>query len=114
MVSITLPDGSVRSFERSVTGTELASSIGAGLARAALALKVDGKLKDLAGAIDHDARVEIITAKSADAPTWMSMRPRQAKSTWAWSCECTVCSPLYERMLSRGSTGAGWSDMDQV
>jgi threonyl-tRNA synthetase len=67
MVSITLPDGSVRSFEQPVTGAALAASIGPGLAKAALAIKLDGTAKDLATLIDRDAKVEIVTAKSPAA-----------------------------------------------
>ncbi len=61
MVAITLPDGSVRKFEAPVDGTALAASIGPGLAKAALAIVVDGEQKDLAHIIDADARVEIVT-----------------------------------------------------
>ncbi|UCH72769.1 MAG: threonine--tRNA ligase [Rhodospirillales bacterium] len=61
MISITLPDGSVREFEAPVDGSTLAASIGPGLAKAALALVVDGEPKDLAHVIDADARVEIVT-----------------------------------------------------
>ncbi len=67
MVNVTLPDGSVRSFEKPVSGAELAASIGPGLAKAALAVRVDGKMKDLAARIDRDAKVSIVTAKDADA-----------------------------------------------
>jgi threonyl-tRNA synthetase len=67
MVAITLPDGSVKNFERPVSGSELAAAIGPGLAKAALAVKVDGELKDLAAPIARDAKVEIVTAKSPDA-----------------------------------------------
>ncbi len=67
MVAIKLPDGSVKQFPSAVSGTEIAQSIGPGLAKAALAIKVDGTVKDLATVIDHDASVEIITAKSPDA-----------------------------------------------
>jgi threonyl-tRNA synthetase len=67
MVAITLPDGSVKNFERPVTGSELAASIGPGLAKAALAVKVDGEVKDLAAPIGRDAKVEIVTSKSPDA-----------------------------------------------
>ena len=66
MPTITLPDGSVRQFEQPVTGAQLAESIGAGLARAAIALRVDGREADLATTLDHDARVEIITRDSDD------------------------------------------------
>jgi threonyl-tRNA synthetase len=67
MVALTLPDGSVRTFERAVSGAELAAAIGPGLARAALAVKVDGELSDLVRSIGRDAKVEIVTAKSAEA-----------------------------------------------
>ncbi len=66
-VRLTLPDGSVREFPAPVTGAELAASIGAGLAKAALAVKIDGTLRDLARVIDCDAKVEIITRKSPEA-----------------------------------------------
>jgi threonyl-tRNA synthetase len=61
MPVITLPDGTAREFERPVTIRQLAESIGAGLARAALAGKVDGRLVDLAHEIDGDAEAAIIT-----------------------------------------------------
>ncbi len=66
-VNITLPDGSVKSFEGAVTGAALAASIGAGLAKAALAVKIDGALCDLSLPIKGDAKVEIITRKSPEA-----------------------------------------------
>jgi threonyl-tRNA synthetase len=67
MVQITLPDGSKRPFEYPVTVQEVAASIGAGLAKAALAGKVDGKLVDTSFRIDHDAKLEIVTDKHPDA-----------------------------------------------
>ena len=54
MVSISLPDGSVKQFASAPTGLEVAQSIGAGLAKAALAVKVDGELRDLSRAIDAE------------------------------------------------------------
>jgi len=66
-VRITLPDGSVKSFEGAVTGAALAASIGAGLAKAALAVKIDGALRDLSLSIERDAKVEIVTRKSPEA-----------------------------------------------
>ena len=66
-VAITLPDGSVRHYDTPATGTMVAASIGAGLAKAALAVKVDGELRDLKRAIENDARVEIVTLKSPEA-----------------------------------------------
>ncbi len=67
MVAITLPDASVREFDAPVSGAEIAASIGPGLAKAALALKVDGVLKDLAHVVDRDAAVEIVTRGHPDA-----------------------------------------------
>ena len=67
MVNVTLPDGSVRPFEGPVTVAEVAASIGAGLAKAALAGKVDGKLVDTSHVIDADAQLAIVTAKDAEA-----------------------------------------------
>ncbi len=67
MVSITLPDGSVKQFEGPVTGADVAASIGAGLAKAALAIKINGDVKDLASTITTDSRIEIVTTKPPDA-----------------------------------------------
>src|SRR5580692_6202894 len=64
---LTLPDGSVKEFSGPVTGLELASSIGKGLAAAALAVKLDGEMHDLMRPITRDAKVEIVTRKSPDA-----------------------------------------------
>ena len=67
MPAITLPDGSVRSYDAPVAGTTVAASIGPGLARAALAMKLDGTLVDLCTVIAADARVVFVTRKDADA-----------------------------------------------
>jgi threonyl-tRNA synthetase len=67
MPAITLPDGSVRQFDAPVTGTTVAEAIGPGLARAALAMKVDGKPVDISTEIDHDAHVVFITRRDTDA-----------------------------------------------
>ena len=66
-IAITLPDGKVRRFPGPVTGAEIAAAIGPGLAKAALAMKVDGVVKDLAARLDHDARVAIITRDSPES-----------------------------------------------
>ena len=66
MPTITLPDGSQRPFDRPVTVAEVASAIGKGLARAALAGEVDGKRVDISHVIDHDARFRIITSKDPE------------------------------------------------
>src|SRR5271169_5261233 len=60
-IVVTLPDGKHREFGGPVTGAELAGAIGPGLAKAAIALKLDGRLRDLAAVIDHDAAAAIIT-----------------------------------------------------
>jgi len=66
MVQITLPDGSSREFPGPVTVAEVAASIGAGLAKAALAGKVDGKVVDTSFSVAGNAQLAIITAKDAD------------------------------------------------
>jgi len=64
--NITLPDGSVKSFPGPVTVAEVAQSIGAGLARAALAGKVDGRLVDTSHRIERDAALAIVTERDAE------------------------------------------------
>ena len=66
-VTITLPDGSTKSYDGPVTGAQIAADIGPGLAKAALAMRVDGAEWDLTRAIDRDAAIEIITRKDEDA-----------------------------------------------
>jgi threonyl-tRNA synthetase len=65
-ITITLPDQSTRNFDAAVTGEEVAASIGKGLAKAALAIRVNGKLQDLYLPITSDARVEIVTPASPE------------------------------------------------
>ncbi|MBR0683478.1 threonine--tRNA ligase [Roseomonas eburnea] len=67
MPAITLPDGSVRSFDGPVTGTQVAAAIGPGLAKAALAMQVDGVIQDLARSIESDAGLRFITRKDPEA-----------------------------------------------
>ena len=67
MIQITLPDGSKKPFDHPVTVQDVAASIGAGLAKATLAGKVDGKLVDASFPIDHDVSLEIVTEKSPEA-----------------------------------------------
>jgi threonyl-tRNA synthetase len=67
MINITLPDGSQKQFENVPSVQDVAASIGAGLAKAALAGKVDGQLVDTSRPIDHDAKLEIVTEKSPEA-----------------------------------------------
>jgi threonyl-tRNA synthetase len=67
MPDIRLPDGSVKKFDRPVTVAEIAQAIGPGLARAALAGRVNGKLVDVSHRIDTDAEVTIVTDKDRDS-----------------------------------------------
>src|SRR6201989_165652 len=66
-IKITLPDGKALEFKKGITGSEIAASIGPGLAKAALILEVDGKQWDLFRPIDHDAKIRIITRKDPEA-----------------------------------------------
>ena len=66
MITITLPDQSQRQFPAPLTVAEVAASIGAGLAKAALGGKVDGQLVDLSHRIGADARLAIVTDRDAD------------------------------------------------
>jgi threonyl-tRNA synthetase len=66
-IHVTLPDGSSRALPAGATVADLAASIGAGLAKAALAGRIDGDLVDLAAGLHEGARVEIITEKSPEA-----------------------------------------------
>ncbi|MBO9663680.1 threonine--tRNA ligase [Dokdonella sp.] len=67
MINITLPDGSQRQFDHPVSIADVAASIGAGLAKAALAGKVDGRIVDTSYVVDYDANLAIITDKSPEA-----------------------------------------------
>ena len=67
MLTVTLPDGSKRNYDAPLTVADVAASIGAGLAKATLAGRVDGHLVDTSYLIDKDATVSIITDKDAEA-----------------------------------------------
>ena len=67
MVAITLPDGSVRKYDGSVSALKVAEDIGPGLAKAALLARVDGQQWDLTRPIEADAELALITAKDDDA-----------------------------------------------
>jgi threonyl-tRNA synthetase len=67
MPAITLPDGSVRHFDGPVTGTTVAAAIGPGLAKAALAMEVDGQMQDLSRVIEADARLRFVTRRDNEA-----------------------------------------------
>jgi threonyl-tRNA synthetase len=70
MPTITLPNGDKKSFDKPVTALEVAASIGAGLAKAAIGARIDGELRDLSTTIDRDCTIAIVTAP----------RPNQAAS----------------------------------
>jgi len=65
-MEITLPDGAIKRFDQPITVAELAASIGPGLAKAALAGRVDGKLVDTSYVLDKNAKVAIVTERDAD------------------------------------------------
>jgi threonyl-tRNA synthetase len=67
MVNITLPDGSIRSFDQPVTVADVAACIGAGLAKAALAGRVNGRLVDTSYRIESDSQLAIVTARDGEA-----------------------------------------------
>ena len=67
MVALRLPDGSTRRYERPVTGADVAADIGPGLAKAALAVRVDGEMRDLKRPIEEDTNFSVVTSKDADA-----------------------------------------------
>lgn len=67
MISLTLPDGSKRTFEGPVSGLEAATDIGPGLAKAALAVRVDGEMRDLSHKIEKDILFSVVTSKDDDA-----------------------------------------------
>ena len=66
MPAISLPDGSVKNFDQPVTGMQVAESIGAGLAKATLAARIDGALADACVPIENDAEVALITARDPE------------------------------------------------
>ena len=66
-IRVRLPDGGELSYERPVSGAEIAADIGPGLAKAALAIRVDGQLKDLSATVDTDSEIAIVTRKDETA-----------------------------------------------
>lgn len=66
-IRVTLPDGSVRELATGTTGAELAAQIGAGLARAAVAIRIDGEIRDLSRPLTDGASIAILTERDADA-----------------------------------------------
>src|SRR5688500_3795734 len=66
-VTVNLPDGTPLELSDGASGADAAAAIGPGLAKAALAVKVDGELRDLAGALPDGAALEVVTDKSPEA-----------------------------------------------
>ncbi|MCE2494342.1 MAG: threonine--tRNA ligase [Alphaproteobacteria bacterium] len=66
MVALTLPDGRVRRYDGALSGAEAASDIGSGLAKAALAVRVNGDLRDLSCELEEDAEISVVTLKDDD------------------------------------------------
>ncbi len=79
-VVVTLPDGKEREFAGPVSGAEIAAAIGPGLAKAAIAIRVDGRVRDLAAPIDHDTAVAIVTR---DAPEGLEILRHDAAHVMA-------------------------------
>jgi len=66
MINITLPDGNIKAFDGPVSGLEVAQSISEGFARNCVAMEIDDNLVDLSFAIDHDAKIRLITSKDKE------------------------------------------------
>jgi len=87
-ITITLPDNSTRIYDAPITGLEIAQSIGAGLAKAALAIKVDGVQWDLSHEINADAKLQILTLKDEEGlqimrhTTTAQVLARAVKELW--------------------------------
>src|ERR1700721_2235279 len=108
MPVITLPDGSQRQFDHAISVADVAASIGPGLAKAALAGRVDGTLVDTSALIDHDAALSIVT-DTTRAPLGecgagvVSRRPGHHRSGHRGRLLLRFC--LQEAVLDRGSGG---------
>jgi threonyl-tRNA synthetase len=94
-VKISLPDGSVREYPQGVKGIEIASSISEGLARVALAIEVDGEIRDLARPIDTDSSIKILT--------W---NDKGGKSTF-WHSSAHLMAEALEALYPGVKFGAG-------
>ena len=66
MLEVTLPDGSKRQYDAALSVAQIAESIGAGLAKAALAGRINGELVDLSTMVERDAEIAIITERDSD------------------------------------------------
>ena len=66
MVTVHLPDGSTRQFDHAPTGAEVAADIGAGLAKAAIAMKINGTQRDLSEPLADGEKIELVVLDGAD------------------------------------------------
>ncbi len=99
MVAITLPDGSVREYDRPVTGLDVASAIGSRLAKDALAIKVDQTLQDLSATIDKDARIEIVVRGHGAALALLRHDCAHVKANFDKTHMCAATLALYREIL---------------
>ncbi|HIF58456.1 MAG TPA: threonine--tRNA ligase [Rhodospirillales bacterium] len=67
MVKLTLPDGQVREYDAPISGADVAADIGPSLTKAALAVRINGEMKDLSSLVDENCKFSIVTAKDEDA-----------------------------------------------
>jgi threonyl-tRNA synthetase len=97
MPRITLPDGSVRTYDKPVSAADVARDIGPGLAKAAIGAMIDGELSDLSAPIDHDAQISIITA--------MDRKTGQSSSEALWLIRHS-CAHVMAEAIQRIIPGA--------
>ena len=97
MINITLPDGSQRAFDAAVSVADVAASIGPGLAKAALAGKVDGKL------VDTSFTYRAATPRSRSSPKSTPMRSKSCATPprICWRRPCSACSPARRSRSAR-------------
>ena len=67
MISLILPDGEIREYDTPVSGADIAADIGPGLAKAALAIRINNELKDLSSVVTDDCKISIVTIEDPDA-----------------------------------------------
>ena len=102
MLSITLPDGSVREVAPGTTPADIAAAIGPGLAKAAIAARVDGELRDIGRPFEGDANLALVTA--ATRRTRSSSRGTILRM--CWPKRCRTCSPARRSPSARRPTTA--------
>ncbi len=91
-VNITLPDGTVKTYDGPVTGADVAADIGPGLAKAAIAVMINGELADLSRPIDRDSDLRIITLRDEDDIVLPLIR-HDAAISWPRRCRSSTPAP---------------------